>query len=339
MENILVLYDSDSVYTQRMMDYIQKKRYKAFHFSGFTDRDKLVDYIAKQRIDLLVTSDISIDKELIEAWSLNKEVHIIYLSPDPVLGLEEGSKVYKYQPASKVLSEIISIISREKKKPLKFSEEKNSIKIISVFSPLRGLSKSQFAWSLAEDLSNYCKVLFIPMEILPAHLSRHPTTGKQETKEEINYKLSQLIYYLKEDNKEVMSMIDSSISYQGSLSYISGISHGFDLISLERSEGKILLDNIKKNTNYEFLIFYFSIYTEFSQEIMVNSDTCFITTEDNEYEEAIYREWQRQVKFAGYKLDDNRFRQLHISSMDNANKASKEIMKEVASINNFKVAL
>ncbi len=332
MKSILVLYDSDSVYTQRMMDYVQKERYKAFYFSGFTDRDKLMEYMAKQRIDLLVTSDTSIDKELIEAWSLNKEVHIVYLSPEPVLALEEeSSKVYKYQSAAKVLSEIISVISREKKKPLKISEEKNSVKIISVFSPLRGLSKAQFAWFLAEGLSNYCKVLFIPMEIFP-------TREKEEGKDELNYKLSQFIYYLKEDNKEIMSMLESSISYHGSLSYISGISHGFDLISLEKSEGKTLLDNIKKDSDYEFIIFYFAIYTEFSQEIMINSDTCFVTTEDSEYEDAIYREWQRQVEFAGYKLD-NRLRKLYISSMDQANNASKEIIKEVASINNLKVDL
>ena len=71
---------------------------------------------------------------------------------------------------------------------------------------------------------------------------------------------------------------------------------------------------------------------------MINSDTCFVTTEDSEYEDAIYREWQRQVEFAGYKLD-NRLRKLYISSMDQANNASKEIIKEVASINNLKVDL
>ncbi len=330
MTSVLTIYDSDSVYTQRMMDYIGKKKYKGFEFRVFTNKDKLIEHMEKHNIDLLLTGDIDIDQCFVESISLKKDTHIIYLTPDLFSHEEDNLNVYKYQPIAKVISEVISIYTRLNKKNLNLLKDKDtSFKVISIFSPLANLLKSHFAWSLAEELSNYYSLLFIPMEAWP--IGGHGNKGAS------GHELSQLIYYLKENRKDLMSIMNSNLSYHGKLSYISGMSHGFDIISLEKEEGKNLLDNLKNNTDYELVIFYFGLYTEFSQEIMTSSDTCFITIEDEEYEEQVYEEWKRQMEFAGHQVDSERYNKVEVLSLGEMESVTEAIVRQIISKNYPKV--
>ena len=59
MERVLVIYDSDFIYTERMMDYIRKNKLKGFDFRAFTDKNLFMKYMENHNIDLLVSSDRS----------------------------------------------------------------------------------------------------------------------------------------------------------------------------------------------------------------------------------------------------------------------------------------
>ena len=291
MERVLVIYDSDFIYTERMMDYIRKNKLKGFDFRAFTDKNLFMKYMENHNIDLLVSSDRSI----IEASSkkVRKTIYLgnkVLVNPD-----EKQSEVYKYQSVTKVLSQIMSYYTDWSNKDTNSLEDKPfNLEVISVFAPRPHIYNSQYAWSLAENSSYNSKVLFFPLEALPTNAQYKNSQSKQG--------LSEFIYYLKENRSDLMSIMDSCLSYHGGISYLAGLSHGFDLMSLGKEDAKNLLGKLRESKKYDLIIFYLGIYTEFSQEIVGRSNTCYVPLANEEYEHEVYEEWMRQMNFAGHQI-------------------------------------
>jgi hypothetical protein len=205
--------------------------------------------------------------------------------------------IFKYQSAHEIMGEIITDYSKKENQILVKSNSK-SIKIISVYSPVPGAEKLAFAWSISVLLSEQKKVLFIPLDLLPIRLLSFVNNTNQF--------LSEFIYYLKENSNTIMKM-KSLLSYNGNLSYLSGLAHGFDLLSLNKEDIQKWEEELKTHTDYQTIVFYLGCYSEAMTELINISDTILIPTLGTPYEGSLLQEWERQMEKIGVSTNQDKF--------------------------------
>ncbi len=269
MEQRFALYDSDLFYATRFMEYYKKKKEYMFEFLLFTKKESLEEYLDTHEIELLLADeDVSLDnlpKEKIK--HIYRLVH--HLSID-LIAMEEPH-IFKYQLANKVMEELF-LDYNKKKNESRTIMPATKVQLISIFNLTPSAEALAYAWSIGLLLSEHRKVLLVLLELLPIPLIEIPQTSENA--------LSEFIYYLKE-NHNIMSKTKELEQCVCKLSYLSGLTHGMDLISLNRSDVQQWLVELRNNSDYDNVIFYLSGYCEATFEIISQSNKVVFPEEVN----------------------------------------------------------
>jgi hypothetical protein len=286
VERIFALYDSDVFYATRFMEYFKKKKDSDFTISVFTRKESLEEYLRSHSVEILLLGDTIAEEKLDD----QKIKYIYRLTDKPARQIEEGyPAIYRYQPAGTVINEIIN--DYQGKENL-FQAKDNSVQtnILSVFSPVPGIDKIIFSWAVANLLSEQGSVLYIPLELLPVSL--------YEPVDRANQALTEFIYYLKE-NIRIEDKIKVLPRTYGGLSVLSGLVHGFDLLSLSKADIKNWVEELKTHRNFHTVVFYIGCYTEAMIELMQESDEVLVAASESTFEMVAIKEWERQMSQMG----------------------------------------
>lgn len=286
MDKLLAIFDTDVLYASRLMEYLKKLAWEGFEILLFTKMESLTNFLEYQPVEILLYGGDDLgEEELHLVQNSNNAKYVFCFSSNKKHIKDNSSLIYKYQSATDISWDILSLYTK-----LEDSKDETAygdVRIISVFSPAPSIEKLTFSWSLAKDLSSRVKVLFIPLEFFPTDHIFH--------KGEKGQSLSDFLYYLKDSKNDSIDKIKSYIKYSEKLSHLSGVNHGFDLLSVSKEDIKGLVKSIKEHRDYEVVVFYIGIYTEAAMELLRFSDeVCIITCEGN-YEELIQKEWERQM--------------------------------------------
>jgi len=285
MKKILALYDSDVQYAGKLMEYLKNLKWEDFDILLFTRQESLADFIKYQPVEILLIGTDSLPDEM-----LNKNIkYIIHLTETQKDSQSQQCQIYKYRSAGNIASDIVSCYTK-----LEDSNEKRAFKdvmIISVFSPVAGAEKISFAWSLAKELSHKRKTLFINLDMFPVNIAAKS--------EQAAYALSEYLYYFKENRPDMIEKLKEYLNYSERLSYLSGLAHGFDLLSISKEETEKFIKELKDHKEYETVVFYLGLYTEASMEILRQSDKAYLAYCNLPYEELVIKEWTRQIDLMG----------------------------------------
>lgn len=286
------------------MEYFKKSDWQGFDILLFTKRESLVDFVKYQAVDILLFGGDTLFDELPKE-SIR---YIFWLSEDKQHIKNKHDTIYKYQSASKITSDILSCYTKLEDKNQ--SSSYDDVRFVVVYPPVPGVEKICYAWSLAKELSNIRKVLFIAFDTFPTScMSRH---------EDIGQSMSELLYYLKESKLDYMDKLKSYLSYSEKLSYLSGPIHGFDLLSLSKEDMGRFMDDLKKHADYETVIFYLGIYTEGSMEVLNRSNEICIATCSLPYEELVVREWEKQMELIAMPINKLRINRIKLPTAEQA---------------------
>lgn len=307
MEKIIAIVDSDSVYAARFMEYIKNRKEYDFEILAFTRYDSIVDYVRQNKIEILL-----IEEEFASEEFSKENIKYIY-----VLSEKPGSKntavypgVFKYQKVREIMNEVLTdYIKNENAK--ESSRIRGGLRVISIFSPIPKDSKALFAWSVAINLSESKKILFIPLKLFPVPCLSNLEGNSQG--------LSEFIYFLKENNPDIITKLKTLLRYSGNLSCLSGLNHGFDALSINKEDIVRLLQELEVNTDYEAAVFYVEIYSDAMMELIKKSDTVLLPVEENEYERMVFNEWKRQIEFAEINYQPEKFIQLELQLLPDQN--------------------
>lgn len=315
MDKLLAIFDIDVLYASRLMEYLKKSAWEEFEILLFTTEENLIEFLEYQAVEILLYGGEDLPWER----QNNNIKHTFLLSSDKRLPKDNYQFIYKYQPANKISSDILSLYT--KLEDGKGETSNRNIRIVSLFSPITNNEKAEFSWLLAKYISTIRKVLFIPLELLPtAHIVQ------QDEKEQ---SLSEFLYYLKESNAPVDKM-KSYLSYSEKLSYLSGLTHGFDLLSINKDDASRFIESIKEHKDYEMVIFYLGIYTEASMEILKHSDEVCVISCDKSYEELVIGEWEKQMELLGYPVHKLKYHRISLpvmSEVEMKDQLSKLVME------------
>lgn len=304
MDKLLAIFDTNSLYASRLMEYLKKSDLEGFDILLFTKKESLADFIKYQEVDILLLGG----DRLFEEIPKESIKYIFWLSEDKGYMKDKHDTIYKYQSAANITSEILSLYTRLE------DENHNSlygdVRFVVVYPPVPGIEKISYAWSLAKKLSKTRKVLFIAFDIFPTScISRHEDMGQS---------MSELLYYLKESKSDYMDRLKSYISYSEKLSYLSGPAHGFDLLSLGNEDIIRFMEDLREHADYEIIIFYLGIYTEGSMEILSRCNEICIATCSLPYEELVVSEWERQMELIGMPIKKLRINRIKLPTAEQA---------------------
>jgi len=288
------------------MEYIKKLCWKDFNVLLFSKYDSLIDFLKYQPVEILLYGDDCSEDSLHEEIPKSNIKYIFHLCENQKTKQDEIQRIFKYQSAGKIVSDIISIYTK-----LEDNNEGKTfddVQIISLYPPVSGAEKISFAWSLAKELSDKRKVLLVSMELLPTDFISKSDPNK--------YAMSEYLYFLKESCSDIVKKLKFYLSYSEKLSYLAGLTHGFDLLSLNREDAERFLKELREYKDYEIVVFYLGLYTEASMEILRRSNQIYILICDSPYEELVVKEWERQTKLAGIETGKLRYHKIRLPSAE-----------------------
>lgn len=297
MKKILAIYDSDVFYATRFMEYFRNKSDFEFEISAFTLQDSLLTYLKHRRVEILV-----LGKPVpIEGTAKDNIRYIYQLSEERIpVQNEEHPTIFRYQRAQSVMDELMADYMKRNDE-IEVGVNHKAMDIITVFSPKAGIEELSYAWSGAFLLSKRKKVLFIPLELIPAHSLSFLEASKQN--------LSEFIYYLKEKT-EIIAKMKSLLSYHGNLSFLSGSEHGFDLLALNREDIRKWISELRHHSDYQMVIFFIDHYNDAAVELMHLSNSVMITTDQSAYQNRVLKEWEGQMQRLGYPMEPDKYRRI-----------------------------
>ncbi len=289
MKKLLAVFDTDTLYASRLMEYFKRSNWDDFEIILFTKQESLVDFLKYQAVDILLFGGDTLSEEI----SRENIKYVFWICTDNKQAKDKQDTIYKYQAAGKIGSDIFSRYTKLENNY--HSDSLDNLSIISFFAPVPSEEKISYAWSRAKELSYRRKVLFIDLEQLPVTIKPWHENSVSS--------MSELLYFLKEGNPNYIDKLYTYLNYSDKLSYLAGPTHGFDLLSLCREDMGRLMDDLKKYTDYETVILYLGIYTEASMEALSRSNDIYILANDLNYDELVEKEWERQMELMGIQIN------------------------------------
>ena len=102
----------------------------------------------------------------------------------------------------------------------------------------------------------------------------------------------------------------------GNMSYLTGVAHAADILSLTKEDVYRWTDELKKSANYHTIIFYLGTYSEAFSEVMNISDKVYIANHGSDYENTVYTVWSKQMERSGIKVEGDKFINLRLDKED-----------------------
>lgn len=288
---VLVIYGTDIDYGNKLMDYLNRKKNFSLNLMLFTIKEGFLDYVANNVIDILLISH-----EQLQELQLTPNITIIIILVDESYRPHKINypTIFKYQSAETISKEIL-IHYMDNSKELgtrNIMGEEISMEVISVYSPTNSTLRTSFSIIMGETYSKTKRVLFIDLELFSA-LSVFLDY-------EMNKGISELIYFLKHENSNIILKINTLIHKIEGINYISGVEHGFDLYEINKDDIKSLLYQMKSLGEYECIIIDIGYMNQTIVEIFKLSDRIFIPHEGSRVSEK-----QNQELLNMLKLEDS----------------------------------
>ena len=125
----LALFDSNLNYMEKLYRYLEDCRKIKLSICAFTDEEKLIEYMDREKIDYLIASE---DKKT----DFSRVGQVIYIHEN-----FQSEGIYRYTPADGVVDRLTKIIGLD----INEGEFSNTdSKVIGVFSPVGRTMKTSF---------------------------------------------------------------------------------------------------------------------------------------------------------------------------------------------------
>ena len=243
-KNIFAVCDLEVEYALNFMDYLNQKKNIPFEIQAFTTVDSLIAYGKRTHIELLLISGKAMCREVRELdigklIILSEGVH----PPE----LDQYSSVYKYQSSSDVIREVMACYGAEKKTaPPQYTVLKKTTDILGVYSPLGRCLKTSFALTMGQILAKERAVLYLNME---EYSGFEELMGRG-----YDHNLSDLLYYVRQDNQNLIHKMNGMIQTVNNLDYIPPVQTPADIRGTCWQDWEKLLDMVVQDSSYETIV-------------------------------------------------------------------------------------
>lgn len=245
-KNILAICDLEAPYAYNFMEYMSKKKNIPFEIQAFTSAEHLISYTKEHAVNILLISDKAMTAE-VEELDIDKIIILSEGVHDP--SLDQYPSVYKYQSSDAVIREVMACYGEEKDDSLQAQVMKKKTEIIGIYSPIGRALKTSFSLTLGQIMARQRAVLYINLE---------EYSGFEQLFSKVYERsLSDIIYYIRQGNSNLIYKINSMIQSINNLDYLPPVLSPMDIRSTTYEEWVQLVEELVRNSSYEVLILDF----------------------------------------------------------------------------------
>ncbi len=300
MKRIIAIRTGDIGYGEELAKKINARSDAVYHAVVFSNEEAYIDYDSENHVDILL-----LDEDLLYSSKyVPKAEYVCGLSEMSSAAEKSGVDViFKYQSSEVIMNEIMKNYGRLKQGSEKLPKT-GKTGFICVCSPVGGSYCSTFSLALATYLAVGQKVLFVsldPFYELPG-----------EIKNPDNSNFTDVIYYLDQGGENIIEHLSTLIGRIGSLEYISGASHWFDLYDFSPEHMHSLLSGISEAGIYDKVVFDVGMIGAASMELLLASEKIYTPVGNGSGSENKVKEWKRQIEFSGQIQLCDRIKEIRI---------------------------
>ena len=243
-KNVFAVCDLEVDYAYHFMNYLNQKKKIPFEVQAFTTVENLLSFSKGKHIELLLISQKAMCREIRE---LDVGKLIILSEGDNLPELKQYASVYKYQSSADVIREVMACYGEEKAMiPAQFPVLKKTTEVLGVYSPLGRCLKTSFALAMGQILAREKAVLYLNLE---AYSGFEQLLGQK-----YDHNLSDLLYYVRQENQNLTLRMQAMIRNIGSLDFIPPVQTPEDIRNTGWKDWQRLIQELVLNSSYEVVI-------------------------------------------------------------------------------------
>lgn len=241
--NIFAVCDLEVEYAYHFMEYLSKKNNIPFEIRVFTSSQTFLDFVKDHPVEVLLIGEGAMCEEIRE-----QQIGQIMILSEGVLPekLKEYPSIYKYQSSHQIIREVMASYGERKNDEKGVPVGKKNVEVIGIYSPVGRTMKTTFALTLGQILAKNKAVLYLNLEVYSGFeylLNKtYPDT------------LSDILYYLRQDNGSVMGKVNGMVQTMNNLDYIPPALSPGDLLQAAPEEWAHLLADLSSYSSYEIVI-------------------------------------------------------------------------------------
>lgn len=242
-KNIFAVCDLEVEYAYNFMEYLNQRRNLPFEVQAFTSPQILCEYAKTQPIEILLISDKAMCEE-VRRMKVGKLIILTEGVHNPEL--DQYPSVYKYQASDSVVREVMECYGAEKAARESLPQWKRQASVIGIYSPVGRCQKTSFALTLGQILAKDRAVLYLNLESY---------SGFDQLLGEVwERNLSDLLYFLRQDNASIVHKLSGMIQSVQNLDFVPPALAPMDIQCTDVKEWLRLIDSIVSESAYEVLI-------------------------------------------------------------------------------------
>lgn len=277
----LAVCDTDMTFAYSLSEYINNQRGDYFFSEAFSKMENLSEYSMENNIDIIVVCE-AMAKNIKE----NMAQCIIVLSEAELVSEKiKWPVIYKYQSASSIVKEIMEKYSECEDTSTRVINK--SCEFIGVYSPLKRVLKTSFALTMGQIMSREARCLYINME---------DYSGFSELfDKEYNGDLSDVMYYLRQDNINFMAKLGAITETIENMDYIPPVPVPFCIREIKKSEWEKLFEEISTKTSYEKIIVDFEDNVDGLMDLLSLCTKIYMPVKDDYISNAKIKQFERML--------------------------------------------
>ena len=305
---IMVLFDPETEYAVRFMEYISRKGSIPLEIHVFTDFDRVKAYIMGGRAEILLVSERVMSDE-ISGWPVER---IIILSEKAVRDPgERYPHIYKYQSSNDVVREVMACYGSAAGRERARTEDeivKPVLRILGVYSPAPSVPASAFALALGQVLARSSPVLYMNFEGFSG------LSGLFHENFEEN--VSDILYSMRQGEKDIAPKITAAVRRVGELDVIPPCLSGQELIGISFREWEKLFEVLRQETAYEYLVLDLGDGLGHLRDFLESSDRIYMPAPESIPEKVRTDAFESWIDQCGIPQVRDKIRRLRFSSED-----------------------
>ena len=286
MNHIMVVFDREREYTEKLVDYLNLKEEFPFEVRGFSEWELLKEFLEKQHAEVALCDMSVLDK--IEEYG---DIKIIILQDHHMDEFSEYDRLWKYQSCEEMIYQMMEILSKSDLE-CKYIGRKKRLKMIGFYSPVKRNLQSTFALSLGQHLGKRVKTLYVSLE----------SCSCLEELLQIEFKkdLSDIMYDMQTSIKEEFYFASVISKYQ-ELYMLPGMNNQNDLLAISAEEWLAFLKKLEEETSYEYILLDLSDGVQGLYEILRQCQRVYEVQLKNKVSQLKLDKYHNQLKQSGYE--------------------------------------
>lgn len=286
----LVICDSDTEYAARLAVYFSGKRELAFQVKTCSCPEQIQSILERDTVDLLILSD-----EFYEQYAgneTNASCKIILLTAERRNNLTGYQmSIFKYQPADNIFTSLLQICAQENQRDILKVRKGKEGRIIGFYSPVRRLGQTKMALKMGRELSKKENVLYLNLETYAGIEGHFP--------EEPQKNLSVLLYYLKQEKRNLGLILAGLICRIEGVDYIPPVQMPEDLGQISADEWTWLFEEILTGSIYDVLILDLGESIQGLVKILSICDEIYMPVSDDRFAVSKIRQFEKILLQSG----------------------------------------